>query len=344
MADTEAAPAVTEPVEAETKADAEGAAENKEEKKRPLPGVRLHIKNLSETTTTDQLKELFASYGEVLKAEAKCEDDGKCKGFGFVILPSMEEAKKAQEEVNGKKHDDKELLVELVEPKPKTDKGKGKGKGKDGKGDAKGKGKGKDKGKGKPSINPNAAVTDPYGYYGGMQSPYAYQAQAMQMQMAQLQYMQYAQMAHMQAYAAASMAQMGGSPWPQGGKAGAPLATVPPPGAPPTIPAAVGDDKKESKGKGKGKGKGKARSEPKAEVSNVAPPPPDKDFVGTLKSISDKNGYGFIDCSDAYASYNRDTWVDSKMIPEGAKVGDKLKFGVTLSEKGHPRAQRVSLM
>jgi len=143
MAETEAVPA---PAAAEEAAPA--AAEDT--KKKPTPGIRLHVKNLSETTTREELSELFKSYGEVLRAEVKKDDDGKCKGMGFVILSTMELAKQAQSEVNGKTLGEKELLVELVEPKAKEGKGKDKGKdrGKDGKGKD-GKGKGKDKGKGK---------------------------------------------------------------------------------------------------------------------------------------------------------------------------------------------------
>jgi len=340
MAETEAVPA---PAAAEEAAPA--AAEDT--KKKPTPGIRLHVKNLSETTTREELSELFKSYGEVLRAEVKKDDDGKCKGMGFVILSTMELAKQAQSEVNGKTLGEKELLVELVEPKAKEGKGKDKGKdrGKDGKGkDGKGKGKdGKDKGKGKVKGKDGKgppggfAAVDPYAAY----YPQAQAYQAAQMaQMAQMQYLQYAQMAQYQAAYAAQMAQMGGS----GLWSPAARAAQMPSAAPQMTPEPLADGGKDkSKGK-KGKGKGKAKSErPDQPKSNVAPPSPDKDFVGTLKSISEKNGYGFIECKEAYDSYGRDTWVDHKAIPSAAKVGDTLKFGVTLSEKGHPRAQKVSV-
>ncbi|CAK0891240.1 unnamed protein product [Prorocentrum cordatum] len=51
-------------------------------------------------------------------------------------------------------------------------------------------------------------------------------------------------------------------------------------------------------------------------------------------------GGGFIECKEAYDSYGRDTWVDHKAIPSAAKVGDTLKFGVTLSEKEGTLAPR----
>mmetsp|Transcript_32501 Transcript_32501/g.85218 ORF Transcript_32501/g.85218 Transcript_32501/m.85218 type:complete len:310 (+) Transcript_32501:55-984(+) len=209
----------------------------------------------------------------------------------------------------------------------------GKGKGKDGKDKGKGKVKGKD-GKGPPG---GFAAVDPYAAY----YPQAQAYQAAQMaQMAQMQYLQYAQMAQYQAAYAAQMAQMGGS----GLWSPAARAAQMPSAAPQMTPEPLADGGKDkSKGK-KGKGKGKAKSErPDQPKSNVAPPSPDKDFVGTLKSISEKNGYGFIECKEAYDSYGRDTWVDHKAIPSAAKVGDTLKFGVTLSEKGHPRAQKVSV-
>jgi RNA recognition motif-containing protein len=93
-------------------------------------GTRIHVKNLTDSSTGEQLKTLFASFGEILEADVKKDDDGKCRGFGYVILATEEAAVKAVAEMNGKKVDDKELNVILVERKPP----KGKGKGDDAKG------------------------------------------------------------------------------------------------------------------------------------------------------------------------------------------------------------------
>lgn len=82
--------------------------------KTPALGVRLRVGNLSEVTTREGLSELFKSYGEVLRADVKKGDDGRCEGTGFVVLPTVELAKQAQSEVNGKTLGEKKLLVEVV--------------------------------------------------------------------------------------------------------------------------------------------------------------------------------------------------------------------------------------
>ena len=40
--------------------------------------------------------------------------------------------------------------------------------------------------------------------------------------------------------------------------------------------------------------------------------------MGFLKSVSGKNGYGFIVCSEIQETFQRDVWVDSSLLPEGA--------------------------
>jgi RNA recognition motif-containing protein len=57
---------------------------------------RLYIGNLSYSATNDELRELFASYGNVKEARVI-----QGRGFGFVEMGSDEEAKKAMEGLNG---------------------------------------------------------------------------------------------------------------------------------------------------------------------------------------------------------------------------------------------------
>merc|ERR1712039_126793 len=63
------------------------------------------------------------------------------------------------------------------------------------------------------------------------------------------------------------------------------------------------------------------------------------EYIGTLKSINAKNGYGFIQCNDTKALYNRDVYIDADLLKAGAAVGDQLRFTVMLNDKGHPKAQ-----
>jgi len=66
-------------------------------------------------------------------------------------------------------------------------------------------------------------------------------------------------------------------------------------------------------------------------------------FEGHLKSLSAKNGYGFIKCDEAKKLYDRDVWVDSDALPESVKVDSRVKFNITLSSKGHPQAKGIKL-
>lgn len=65
-------------------------------------GYRLNVKNLSGDTTAEKLRELFAPFGTVTDAQVKLKDDGKSRGFGFVIMSSEEEGRKAIAEMDGK--------------------------------------------------------------------------------------------------------------------------------------------------------------------------------------------------------------------------------------------------
>jgi len=173
-----------------------------------------------------------------------------------------------------------------------------------GKGDAKGT-KGK-KGDGKSKATPSNAVMYPYNY--GYMYPSAYyggQAQTPEQQQA---------MANMQAHllyqaqAAAMQAQAY-----YGGLTGGVV-----PGAAAVSAAAVSQSAKSQ------------------EV-------PSKEFEGVLKSISAKNGYGFITCTETRTLYNRDVFVDAVLLPEGVAANDKVTFTIELSEKGHPRATEVKV-
>merc|ERR1712194_114751 len=61
-------------------------------------------------------------------------------------------------------------------------------------------------------------------------------------------------------------------------------------------------------------------------------------YEGSLKSISAKNGYGFVVCAETYNLYGRDVYIDKEILPEGAKPTDRIKFTVSLNAKNHPKA------
>ncbi|KAF5189021.1 Polyadenylate-binding protein [Thalictrum thalictroides] len=75
------------------------------------------VKNLSESTTQDDLEKIFAEYGNVTSVAVKSDDDGKSRCFGFVNFENPDDAAKAVEALNGKKFDDKEWYVGKAQKK-----------------------------------------------------------------------------------------------------------------------------------------------------------------------------------------------------------------------------------
>jgi RNA recognition motif-containing protein len=83
-----------------------------------MEGKKLYVGNFKYDTTEDQLKELFAEHGEVIKVDIIGD-----KGFGFVEMSSPEEAEKAKEALNETDLDGRTLRVDEAKPqKPRTDK------------------------------------------------------------------------------------------------------------------------------------------------------------------------------------------------------------------------------
>lgn len=89
-----------------------GPREPRQRTERPSPApldsssittARLHIGNLSYDTTESDLFELFNGFGKVTNAEIVTHTrTQRSKGFGFVQLTTLEEAKRAAEELHGK--------------------------------------------------------------------------------------------------------------------------------------------------------------------------------------------------------------------------------------------------
>jgi len=78
-------------------------------------GVNLYIKNLNESTTDEQLKELFSTFGTITSCKVMKDDKDQCKGFGFVCYNSPDEATKAVTEMHLKVVKGKPLYVGLAE-------------------------------------------------------------------------------------------------------------------------------------------------------------------------------------------------------------------------------------
>lgn len=75
------------------------------------------VKNLSESTTDEDLKSIFGEFGTITSAVVMKDGDGKSKCFGFVNFENTDDAAKAVEALNGKKIDDKEWYVGKAQKK-----------------------------------------------------------------------------------------------------------------------------------------------------------------------------------------------------------------------------------
>ena len=90
--------------------------------------MNIYVGNLSSQTTEDDLRQAFEVFGQVESVNIiKDRFSGESRGFGFVEIPSKQEAQKAIEEMNGK--DLMGRAVNVNEARPKTDRGGGRGGG-----------------------------------------------------------------------------------------------------------------------------------------------------------------------------------------------------------------------
>jgi len=77
----------------------------------------VYVKNLSDTVTDDELKEMFGKYGTITSAVVMQDSDGKSRCFGFVNFENADAAAQAVQELNGKIFNDKELYVGRAQKK-----------------------------------------------------------------------------------------------------------------------------------------------------------------------------------------------------------------------------------
>ncbi|HET9412010.1 MAG TPA: RNA-binding protein [Candidatus Saccharimonadales bacterium] len=80
--------------------------------------VKLYVGNLPYSTNDDELRQLFAEFGQVESATIISDrDTGRSKGFGFVELDSPESAKAAIEAMNGKDMGGRAIVVNEARPR-----------------------------------------------------------------------------------------------------------------------------------------------------------------------------------------------------------------------------------
>ncbi len=80
--------------------------------------TNIYVGNLTFDTNSDQLRSLFAEYGEVSSANVITDrDSGRSRGFGFVEMASKEAAESAIEALNGTSHGGRQLTVNEAKPR-----------------------------------------------------------------------------------------------------------------------------------------------------------------------------------------------------------------------------------
>jgi len=90
--------------------------------------MNIYVGNLSFGVTDDQLREAFEAFGEVSSAQVvKDRETGRSRGFGFVEMPSNDEAKAAIEALDGTDLDGRAMKIN--EARPRTDRRSGGGDG-----------------------------------------------------------------------------------------------------------------------------------------------------------------------------------------------------------------------
>jgi RNA recognition motif-containing protein len=83
--------------------------------------MKILIRNLSRTISESELKELFEAHGEVQSCTLVLDKaSGKSKGFGFVEIAKVGDAKAAIQALNGKLIDGNKIRVKKAEPTNNT--------------------------------------------------------------------------------------------------------------------------------------------------------------------------------------------------------------------------------
>lgn len=80
--------------------------------------MNMYVGNLAYSVTEDDLKTLFAEFGEVANVNLiKDKFSGQSKGFGFVEMPDNSEADKAIKALNGTEMQGRNIKVNQARPR-----------------------------------------------------------------------------------------------------------------------------------------------------------------------------------------------------------------------------------
>lgn len=80
--------------------------------------MRLYVGNLSYQSREDELRDLFAAYGEVTNVSIITDrDTGQSRGFGFVEMADDDDGNKAMNELNGADFGGRRLVCNEARPR-----------------------------------------------------------------------------------------------------------------------------------------------------------------------------------------------------------------------------------
>lgn len=80
--------------------------------------TNIYVGNLPWSTTDQELADMFAQYGPVIKAQViKDRDTGRSRGFGFVEMPTDEDANRAIDALNNQPMGGRPLTVNIAKPR-----------------------------------------------------------------------------------------------------------------------------------------------------------------------------------------------------------------------------------
>ncbi len=88
--------------------------------------MNIYVGNLPREVTESELQEAFQAFGEVASAKIITDKlSGQSRGFGFVEMPTDDEAEKAITGLDGKDMKGRTLTVNKARPRSDSDRGRG---------------------------------------------------------------------------------------------------------------------------------------------------------------------------------------------------------------------------
>lgn len=82
---------------------------------------KLFVGSLSWNTSSEELRQAFASCGDVVEAKVVTDrDTGRSRGFGFVTFQDAESAERAVRELDGSMLDGRNIKVDRANDRPNT--------------------------------------------------------------------------------------------------------------------------------------------------------------------------------------------------------------------------------